>query len=262
MTTTIAVPTLPNYTEQDHQTWAALYARQIERVPDYACELFLTGFPRLQLDPHRLPDPALVSRRLERLSGWTLADAQNDYLGPAEWFEHIAAWRFPVTNYIRKPHELDFTPLPDLFHEYFGHLGFFTDRRFGDIARMFGPLFFVANERQQLEIARLWWFTIEFGLIRERGKLKAFGAGLLSSPGEMEKAFRPETPQLPFDIRRAAAMPSAVYEMHAVYFIVESLEHIYDILCEYAQMEGLPWPVVRSQKPGARSQGMGDTMTR
>jgi phenylalanine-4-hydroxylase len=233
---------MPAYTEEDHQVWAALYARQMPLMAEYGCRLFLDGFPRLQLDPQRLPDPAVVSERLRQLSGWTLGDAQNAYLGPTEWFEHIADRRFPVTNYIRKMDELEFTPLPDLFHEYFGHLAFFTDRRFGDIAQAFGPLFLVADERQQLEISRLWWYTTEFGIIREGGKLKAFGAGLLSSPGELQKAFAPDTPRIPFDIRRAAEQQSAVYEMHTVYFIIESLEHVYDIICDYARMEGLPRP--------------------
>ncbi|MCU0492112.1 MAG: amino acid hydroxylase [Chloroflexaceae bacterium] len=242
MTTIDTLPTMPNYTEEDHTTWATLYARQMERMPAFASRLFLEGFPKLQLDPQRLPDPQVVSERLHALSGWTLGDAENEYLGPDEWFAHIAERRFPVTNYIRKPQDLEFTPLPDLFHEYFGHLAFFTNRRFGDIAQTFGPLYFAGDERQRLEIARLWWFTTEFGLMREDDQLKAFGAGLLSSIGEMDKAFAPETPRLPFDIRRAATMPSAVYEMHQVYFILDDLEHIARIIHAYAHDEGLPVP--------------------
>ena len=242
MTSTATEPARPHYSDEDHRTWAALYARQIERTPEYACELFLTGFPKLELDPLRIPDAAAVSERLRRLSGWTLGDAQNEYLDATEWFEHIAERRFPVTNYIRKPDELEFTPLPDLFHEYFGHLAFFTDRRFGDIAQAFGPLYFAGDERQQLEISRLWWYTTEFGLIRERGALKAFGAGLLSSIGEMDKAFAPDTPRRPFDVRAAAEMPSAVYNMHSVYWIFDGLEHVLEIIREYARAEGLPEP--------------------
>lgn len=242
MTTSIAPPTMPNYTEEDHRVWAALCARQLPLMERYACRLFLEGWPRLGLDVERLPDPAEISERLHRLSGWTLGDAQNAYLGPTEWFEHIAERRFPVTNYIRKMEELAFTPLPDLFHEYFGHLPFFTDRRFGDIAQAFGPLYMAADERQRLEISRLWWFTTEFGLIREGGELRAFGGGLFSSPGELAKAFAPETPRVPFDVRRAAETDSAVYEMHTLYFIVEDLEHVFEIIDAYAQQEGLPRP--------------------
>ena len=243
--TTLSQPTTePAFTAEDHRTWAALYARQWPRMPAYACKLFLEGFPKLGFHPEQLPDKAAVSDRLEQLSGWTLGDAQNEYLNPDEWFAHVAERRFPVTNYIRKPDELAFTPLPDLFHEYFGHLAFFTDRRFGDIAQAFGPLYFAGNARQRLEISRLWWFTTEFGLIREGNDLKAFGAGLLSSIGELEKAFAPGTPRLPFDIRHAAEMPSAVYEMHATYFILEDVAHIAQIIRDYAYQEGLPVPLV------------------
>jgi phenylalanine-4-hydroxylase len=242
MTATIVPPTMPAYSEEDHQVWAALCAIQLPLMERHACRLFLDGWPRLELNPRRLPDPAVVSERLRGLSGWTLGDAQNAYLGPTEWFEHIAERRFPVTNYIRKMDQLAFTPLPDLFHEYFGHLPLFADRRFGAIAQAFGPLYMAGDERQRLEIARLWWFTTEFALIREGGELRAFGAGLLSSPGELARAFAPETTRLPFELRRAVEMPSAVYEMHGLYFILDSLEHVYDLIVRYAHEEGLPRP--------------------
>src|SRR5689334_20047972 len=129
----IALP--PTFAEEDHETWAKLNERQTVLVEDTACKVFLEGFPKLKLDPKRLPDPQVVSARLYDMTGWMLGNAQNEYLGPTEWFEHIRECRFPVTNYIRRPHEIDFTPLPDLFHEYFGHLGFFTNQRFADDAQ-------------------------------------------------------------------------------------------------------------------------------
>jgi phenylalanine-4-hydroxylase len=237
---TIDSPTLPDYTEQDHAVWATLYARQMPALERRACRLFHDGFPRLGLDPLRLPDPAAVSEQLHDLTGWTLGDAQNAYLGRTEWFEHIYERRFPVTNYIRGPHEIAFTPMPDLFHEYIGHLAFFTDRAFADMAQSFGPLYMAADERQQVEISRLWWFTTEFGLLYEGGELRALGAGLLSSIAEMERAFAPHTRRLPFDVRAAATMPSAVHEMHETYFILEGVGQIAAILDEYAAQEGLP----------------------
>ncbi len=237
------VLTAPNYTEEDHGTWAALVERQMPLAQELACKEFLEGFPKLQLDPNRLPDPGVVSKRLYNLTGWTLGDAQNAYLGPTEWFEHISEFRFPVTNYIRRPNELEYTPLPDLFHEYFGHLAFFTDPYFADTAQMFGPLYLSAKtEQQQLAIARLWWFSIEFAVIRENGGFKAYGAGLLSSHGEMVHAMKPETPKLEFDIRRVAETPSAPYGYHEVYFILDDPEHTRRIVQEYARMEGLPVP--------------------
>jgi phenylalanine-4-hydroxylase len=234
----------PTFTEEDHQTWATLHERQWELVKGRACRVFLEGFPKLQLDPHRLPDPQMMSKKLQKMTGWTLGDAQDAYLGPTEWFEHLHEHRFPVTNYIRRPNEIDFTPLPDLFHEYFGHLGFFTDQYFSDTAQMFGQLYLASNdERQHLEIARLWWFTTEFGLIREDGEIRIFGAGLLSSPGELLHALKPETPKVDFAIRRVAETASAPYGYHEQYFVVDGMEHIRQILADYAKMEGLQPPV-------------------
>ncbi len=235
-----AIGTAGNYSEEDHDTWRRLCTRQSELVRPVACREFHVGMPRLNLDFRRLPDRDLMERHINHLSGWRLADAQNEYLGPTEWFEHIDAKRFPVTDYIRRPHELDFTPLPDLFHEYFGHLAFFTDPAFGDIARRYGTVYLKARtEEQQLAIARLWWFGIEFGFVREDDELKVIGAGLLSSPGELLHALKDEVPKYPFDINRVAATPSAAYSYHDHYFILDSLQHWREIIDSYARQEGL-----------------------
>ncbi|MBC8161875.1 MAG: amino acid hydroxylase [Roseiflexaceae bacterium] len=242
MTAQTHAPAMPHYTETDHAVWAELVRQQLAQIEQRACREFVAGWRRLALDPQQLPDPAAVGEHLMALSGWSLGDAQNAYLEADEWFAHLARRRFPVTNYIRPPERLEFTPLPDLFHEYFGHLAFFTDRRFGDIAQAFGPLYQAAGERQRLEIARLWWFTTEFGIIREDGALKAFGAGLYSSPGELAKAFAPNTPRVPFDIDQVVATAGAKYDMHDTYFIIDDVEQIATILRDYARRERLPEP--------------------
>lgn len=230
------------YTDSDHRTWAALYARQNDLIANHACQLFLDCLPRLGLEAERVPDAESITLLLERMSGWRLGDAQNEYLNATEWFEHIAEFRFPVTNYIRSYKSLDFTPLPDLFHEYYGHLPFFTDLYFADTVQMFGPLYLVANERQRLEIARLWWFTLEFGLLEEDGKLKAFGAGLLSSPGELRHAFDGSACIERFDLRRVVGMQKTSKGYHPTYVVLEDIGHVRRIIQDYARMEDLPVP--------------------
>lgn len=230
----------PVYTETDHAVWAALYAKQNARVQGRACRLFTEGMAQMGYDPARLPDPLIVSEHLRTFTGWTLSDASNTYLGPVDWFTEIVACRFPVTNYIRKMDELDFTPLPDLFHEYYGHLAFFTNPEFAAIAQRFGALFMATDDaQQQLEISRLWWFSIEFGLIVEDGELKLFGAGLLSSPGELDHALLPTTPRYPFEIEQVAATASAPYGYHEAYFIIDSLDHLDQVIDDYARRNGL-----------------------
>lgn len=228
------------YTEEDHETWHKLCVRQSDLVRGLACREFELGMPKLALDTRRLPERAIMSQRIHSVSGWTLADAQNEYLGPTEWFEHLLARRFPVTDYIRRPHELDFTPLPDLFHEYFGHLAFFTDRSFGDLAQHFGEIYMhTKTEAQQLAIARIWWFSLEFGFVREGDDLKLLGAGLLSSPGELQHAVRADVPKHPFDINRVANTPSAAYSFHDHYFVLDSVPQVRALLDAYARQEGL-----------------------
>ena len=100
----------PVFSEQDHATWAKLHQRQSQIVATTACQLFIKGFPKLKLDPRRLPDPAEVSDRLYNMTGWTLGDAEDEYLDATGWFEHLYHCHFPVTNYIRRPEDLDFTP--------------------------------------------------------------------------------------------------------------------------------------------------------
>lgn len=229
-----------SYTEEDHQTWSKLYARQMELIKGVACRGFFEGFEKLGLDPMRLPDRDIVGARIHGMTGWTLGDAQNEYLGPTDWFDHLAVCRFPVTDYIRRPHELDFTPLPDLFHEYFGHLAFFTDQAFADMSRLYGEVYQrIRTPEQQLALSRLWWYSIEFGFIEEDGEQRVLGAGLLSSPGELLHALNDNVPRYPFDINQVAATPGAAYSFHDAYFVVKSMDHLRTIVEDYAAQEGL-----------------------
>ena len=227
--------------EQDHYTWSALCERQMSLVANCACQPFHDGFPLLQLNPTHLPDRAVVSQRLERLSGWTLSDAQAEVLDADAWFGHLNTHRFPVLHSAGRKIGDD-ALVPYLFHTYFGHLALLTDYFFADTVQMFGSLYLAANKRQRQEIARLWWFSVEFGLIHEEGQLKVLGAGLLSSPGELQHALNPGTSHAPFDIRRVVQTSPARKGYHDTYFVLDDLCHVRRIIQEYARMEGLPVP--------------------
>jgi phenylalanine-4-hydroxylase len=205
-----------------------------------ACQDFHKGFPLLGLDFNQIPDPNVVSARINELTGWTLVSAENKFLDAKDWFDHLVNRRFPVTDYIRRPHEFDFCELPDLFHEYFGHLSLFTHQHFADISQYFGRVSVqTTTERQQLDVARLWWFIFEVGFIREGDDLKVIGGALLSSPGELQHSCRPEVPKYPFTIEQVTQTPGMYYTYHDHYFYIESVEQIYDILKEYARRESL-----------------------
>ncbi len=227
------------YSEEDHTTWAKLFERQKDIVAGATCRQFLPGLESLGLDPKRLPDVQKMSEHLRTLSGWSLSNAKDEYLAMNDWFPLLCRRSFPVTDYIRKPHEIEYTPLPDLFHEYFGHLAFFTDKEFAEMARQFGVACDGATDKQILEISRIWWYTIEFGFVKERGDAKLFGAGLLSSPGEGRYALSGNTPIAPFDLDEVIATPGSPHEFHKKYFIVKDIRESLEFLRAYAKREGL-----------------------
>ncbi len=214
------------YSEVDHDTWRRLVAKQMALVQDAAPQMYWEGFERLQLDQQRLPSQAAMSDHLHQLVGWQLSNAQDEYLAPVDWFIHLGNRHFPVTDYIRPPEAIEFTPLPDLFHEYFGHLAWMTLPRYLEIVNRFSRKYLAAPEEERPIIANLWWFTIEFGLIRTEGQVRPFGAGLFSSPGEFQYALsHPELHQ-PFTLATAGHAQSKPYAFHDQYFVLDGFEHL------------------------------------
>jgi len=230
-----------SYSTEDHATWARLFARQKTLVKDRASKEFLVGCKKLALDPKCVPDMRRVSARIKSINGWTLSEAGNKTMSMEDWFVAMGKRSFPVTDYIRKPENFDYTPMPDLFHEYFGHLPFLTDKKFADMAQKFGLMCAHANKRQLLQISRIWSLGVEFGLIKERGKIKFLGAGLLSSYGEClhANAMIEKGNVVPFDLKKVIATSGRTYEYHKKYFIVNSLDDISNALLAYGKKEAL-----------------------
>ena len=231
----------PTYSAEDHITWSRLFARQNAMVKKYACKEFLAGSKKLALDPKHVPETRQVSARIRKMTGWTLSDCGNKSVSMKDWFEAMNKRSFPVTDYIRPPKDFDYTAKPDLFHEYFGHLPFFTDKKFADMAHTFGVMCKKANKRQLVQISRIWSLGVEFGLIREKGKLKFLGAGLLSSYGECLHAVKmiAKGRVVPFDLDRVIATPGRTYEWHKQFFVVNSVSEIEDALRAYGKRESL-----------------------
>jgi phenylalanine-4-hydroxylase len=215
-----------SYSDVDHDTWRRLIARQLALVKDLAPDMYWEGFARLQIPQDHLPVQDEMSDRLYHLAGWRLSNAQDEYLKPIDWFVHLSHKHFPVTDYIRPPQDIDFTPLPDLFHEYFGHLSWMTLPRYNVVVDRFARKYMASNDEERLVISNLWWFTIEFGMVRENGKVKPFGAGLLSSPGEFQYSQRETQRWKPFTIEGAAKATAKPYAFHDEYFILDGFEHL------------------------------------
>lgn len=229
------------YSVEDHATWVRFYARQKKMVARYGCREFLVGSKKLALDTRHVPDITIVSKRLKKMSGWTLSNCGNKSVPMKNWFVAMQKRSFPVTDYIRPPEHFNYTAKPDLLHEYFGHLPFFTDKKFADMAQKFGAMCKKANRRQLLQISRIWSLGVEFGLINENGKIKLFGAGLLSSYGECLHAVKmiKKGNVVPFELDKVIATPGRTFEWHKKYFVMNSVNDISNMLVDYGKKEGL-----------------------
>ncbi len=222
----LAGPPQREYSETDHDTWKRLIERQLKLIDSIAPAMYWEGFAQLNLDRNRLPVQNKMSAQLNELVGWQLSNAQDEYLKPVDWFIHLENKHFPVTDYIRQPQDFEFTPLPDLFHEYFGHLAWMTLPRYLEIVNRITRKYLASSEETRLVISNIWWFTIEFGLIREDGKVRPFGAGLLSSPGELQRALRETNTHVPFTLQGAAEAQAKPYAFHDQYFVLDGFEQL------------------------------------
>lgn len=220
------------YSEEDHRTWSILFARQMAMIKGKVCDEFMNGMERLKLDSKHIPLLELTSQKLQKLGAWKLVKAEQEYLTDKQWGDHFAKREFPVTDYIRKPEELDFTPLPDIAHDYFGHLAFLTIPHYMEVMELFSEAYILTPAERLSETAQLWWNTMEFGLIKQDGKVKLLGAGLVSSQKEFINSQDPKR-QIPFNLEEAKRRPKAKYEVHDSYFVIESWKQLSDAVKEH-----------------------------
>jgi phenylalanine-4-hydroxylase len=221
------------FTETQHQIWSALFARQTPKVMRHACREYLEGFERLQLPADHIPSLDALNARITAPTGWRVTRTPVRYSDAVQWYQAFAQRRFMVTDYMRDWSELDFTPEPDMFHDIFGHLPFMTLPRYTELQEMFAPAFHRADGEQRENIKRLAWYSTEFGLIRENGELRIFGAGLISSSGEMEHTLAGKVPVLPFTIENVLQYDKAIYSFNPALFVFESLDALKEELASY-----------------------------
>ncbi|SFF52924.1 Phenylalanine 4-hydroxylase [Fontimonas thermophila] len=220
------------YTEADHALWRRLYARQSQLVTRYACREFADGLAHTDC-ADAIPDLAQVSARLERASGWRLV-AVPGFIPDDQFFRHLAARRFPVTVWLRKPEEFDYLVEPDIFHDFFGHVPMLFDRRFGDFMQRYGEQGLKAMASGALAMAaRLYWYTVEFGLIEAEDGLRAYGAGILSSGGETPYAVESQKPlRVRFAMPRCMRTRYMIDAFQQTYFVIRSFDELTQALTD------------------------------
>ena len=222
------------YTEVEHDTWDTLYARQMKILPGRACDAFMKGLQALDLNTGGIPDFALMNPKLQALTGWTVVCVPG--LVPDDvFFDHLANRRFPSGQFIRKPDQLDYLQEPDIFHDVFGHVPMLTDPNFADYMQAYGKGGQRAAGLGMLpQLARLYWYTVEFGLLEGAdGALRIYGAGIVSSATESVFALEDSSPnRIAFDLERVMRTLYRIDDFQQVYFVVPSIEALNDATLE------------------------------
>ena len=218
------------YSEADHHTWIRLYDRQAEIMSRHACDEFLNGLDALDLRGQGIPDFDQLNEKLLALTGWRVV-AVPGLVPDAVFFDHLANRRFPAANFIRRANELAFSPEPDIFHDVFGHVPMLTDPVFADYTQAYGKGALRALSLGRLHnLARLYWYTVEAGLLETPKGLRIYGAAILSSRTESIFALSSPSPnRIGFDLERVMRTPCRDADYQQVYFVVPSLQYLLDV---------------------------------
>ncbi|HEV2365985.1 MAG TPA: phenylalanine 4-monooxygenase [Caulobacteraceae bacterium] len=232
------------YTEEEHRIWMTLFERQQGLLPGRACDAFLHGLEALDLHRGGVPDFDRINRELSRLTGWRVV-AVPGLVPDAVFFEHLANRRFPAGRFVRSADQLDYLEEPDVFHDVFGHVPMLTDPVFADYMEAYGAGGLRALHLHRLHnLARLYWYTVEFGLMETPQGLRIYGAGIVSSRAESVFALDDASPnRLEFDLERVMRTPYRIDDFQQVYFVIPSLQALLAATLQdfgpiYARLEG------------------------
>lgn len=217
------------YSEEEHSVWHELITRQRPYVEQYACDEYLDALEKMNFPTDRIPQPKEVSEVLYRHTGWQVAPVPA-LIPFGEFFELLANKKFPAASFIRTREEMDYLQEPDIFHEIFGHTPLLTDPRFAEFTHAYGKAGLEADKKDRLMLARLYWFTVEFGLINTSRGLKTYGAGIVSSIGETPYSIESDIPlRKPFDPVEALRTLYRIDIYQTVYYVIESLDDLFNV---------------------------------
>lgn len=233
------------YTDADHDTYRRLYERQRALLPGLASQAFIDALPSLGASD-RIPRFEEVNERLYKATGWELVGVPG-LIPEVPFFTLLANRKFPVTDWIRKPEEFEYIVEPDIFHDLFGHVPLLFNPVFADYVQRYGQGGLKAQGLGSCEmLSRLYWYTIEFGLIREAGQLRAYGAGILSSSGELAYSVQsPEPQRIPLQLERTMRTRYKIDTYQQTYFVIDSFEQLFEMTAAdfapiYERLQGLP----------------------
>ena len=216
-----------NYTPQEHAVWKTLFERQSKLLPGRACDEFVRGMQDLPIGPDQIPNFEQLSETLSQRTGWQIVAVPG--LVPDDvFFEHLAHRRFPAGHFIRKPHELDYLEEPDVFHDVFGHVPMLMNPAIADYIQAYGEGGLRAKRLGVLEkLARVYWYTVEFGLVKQPGGLRVYGAGIASSATETVFSVEDDSPnRVAFDLERVMRTNYRIDDFQESYFVLDNLNDL------------------------------------
>jgi len=220
-----------HYSEAEHRVWNTLITRQLKVVEGRACQEYLDGIEQIGLPLERIPQLDEVNRVLQATTGWRVVRVPA--LIPFQtFFELLASRQFPVATFIRTREELDYLQEPDIFHEIFGHCPLLTNPWFAAFTHTYGKLGLQASKEERVYLARLYWMTIEFGLLDTSQGRKIYGGGILSSPKETVYSLSGEPEHQPFDPLEAMRTPYRIDILQPLYFVLPELKRLFELAHE------------------------------
>lgn len=235
-----------NYTAQEHGVWKTLYERQTKLLPGRACDQFVEGMQALPIGADQIPDFRRLSEVLMKHTGWQVVAVPG--LVPDEvFFEHLANRRFPAGQFIRRPDQLDYLEEPDVFHDVFGHVPMLMNPVIADYIQAYGEGGLRAQKLGVLDnLARVYWYTVEFGLVEQSDGLRIYGAGIVSSYTESIFALEDPSPnRIRFDLERVMRTRYRIDDFQETYFVIRDLDELLelariDFAPAYARIKGQP----------------------
>ncbi len=224
-----------DYTPEQHDVWRLLYQRRMNRLVSDGSRVFLEGAKVIGLHQDRVPDLADVNARLSRMTGWNAVPVSG-FLPARDFFQCLAVRRFPTTITVRTREQMDYLPEPDIFHDVFGHVPLHADPAFADFLQRYGQIACAARDEEDVvRMTRLFWFTVEFGLVQEGGRTKVYGSGLISSHGDSANALGPKCERRPFSLDAVFNQAFEIDHLQDVLFVVDSFDQLFSAVREAEQ---------------------------
>lgn len=228
------------YTDENHAVWATLYERRMQDLRENGSAVYLKGAERIGLCPDCVPDLTVVNEKLREITQWQAVPVSG-FLPAPEFFRCLSARMFPTTVTIRPREQLDYLPEPDIFHDVFGHVPLHASPAFADYLQRFGQIACRAEREEQIQgMARLFWFTVEFGLVKEAGKVKAYGSGLISSHADCAHALGPDCERRPFSVDAVLEQSFEIDHVQDVLFVIDTFGLLFHAAQEAAERLGIP----------------------